>query len=161
MITYTGRFKILCCGIIQYFTIHSGLKLLWKQVWSYYQSASLLRELENLKKSWQASRSPGRRNLIVVFLGTKHAIGFPRNNFHLERLIISGLDVEKKRVVLIALPLAGMSRTAEEFVHCSGGFVCSLVFCFSASLLLTSGWATWAVKKMSMVLPTFLFCMEK
>lgn len=161
MITYTGRFKILCCGIIQYFTIHSGLKLLWKQVWSYYQSASFLGELENLKKSWQASRSPGRRNLTVVFLCTKHAIGFPRNNFHLERLIISGLDVEKKRVVLIALPLAGMSRTAEEFVHCSGGFVCSLVFCFSASLLLTSGWSTWAVRKMSMVLPTFLFCMEK
>lgn len=159
MITYTGRFKILCCGIIQYFTIHSGLKLLWKQVWSYYQSASLLRELENLKKSWQASRSPGRRNLIVIFLGTKHGIGFPRNNCHLERLI-SGLDVEKKRVVLTALPLAGMSRTAEEFVHCSGGLVCLFV-CFSASLLLTSGWATWAVKKMSMVLPTFLFCMEK
>lgn len=74
----------------------------------------------------------------MIFLGTKHAIGFPRNNCHLERLIISGLDVEKKRVVLTALPLAGMSRTAEEFVHCSGGLVCLFV-CFSASLLLTSG----------------------
>lgn len=73
----------------------------------------------------------------MIFLGTKHAIGFPRNNCHLERLI-SGLDVEKKRVVLTALPLAGMSRTAEEFVHCSGGLVCLFV-CFSASLLLTSG----------------------
>lgn len=67
----------------------------------------------------------------MIFLGTKHAIGFPRNNFHLERLV-SGLDVEKKRVVLTALPLAGMSRTAEEFVHCSGGLVClfaCLFFC--------------------------------
>lgn len=75
----------------------------------------------------------------MIFLGTNHGIGFPKNNFHLERLIISGLDVEKRRVVLTALPLAGMSRTAEEFVHCSGGFVCLLVFWFSASLLLTSG----------------------
>lgn len=66
----------------------------------------------------------------MVFLGTKHTIGFPRSNFPLERLIISGLDVEKKRVVLTALLLAGMSRTAEEFVHCSGGFLCLLVCLF-------------------------------